>query len=255
MPLVEFVGNREAVPEAAIEPAPGSVIARLHAASVDDRTLKGVARLALQQLQDAAVNLFYHRRPPKGSRLLNLGCGEDHYPGWVNADRFRTAFLISRLGGLLRGQYRLPGWVLDARARWNCPDDYWEGIYTEHMLEHLSYDEVIGTLREMLRTLQPGGWARIVLPDLRHYVDFYNGTRVDEEFASRFAYGAEAIAFLTQKWGHVSVWDATLLSEVLKEIGFVKISEVSYRRGTDQRLLRDSLRRQHESLYVEARKP
>jgi hypothetical protein len=31
-----------------------------------------------------------------------------------------------------------PEWVMDATKPWKCPDNYWDGIFTEHVLEHLA---------------------------------------------------------------------------------------------------------------------
>jgi hypothetical protein len=110
-------------------------------------------------------------------------------------------------------------------------------------------------MREMLRTLRPGAWARIIVPDLGRFIDFYNGDRRDPEYVERFSFGAEAISFLTQNFGHVSVWDATLLQAVLTEVGFAEVRIVSYGTGTDTRIVKDSPGRRWESVYVEAQKP
>ncbi|MGH7087388.1 MAG: class I SAM-dependent methyltransferase [Stellaceae bacterium] len=231
-----------------------SAIAHLFGVSADNRA-QDVARLALRHLQDAVVNLVYRRHPPGRSRLLNLGCGDCLYPGWINADRFRTGYWLTQLGGLVSRRLRLPDWVLDAAEPWRCADDHWDGIYTEHMLEHLSYREAVAVMREMLRTLRPGAWARIILPDLGRFIDFYNGDRGDSDFLNRFAFGAEAISFLTQNFGHISAWDGALLEAVLREIGFVNVRIVAYGEGADRRLLKDSPDRRWESVYVEAQKP
>jgi hypothetical protein len=230
-----------------------SPIARLSEISVDN-TGQDVARLALRHVQDGVVNRLYRRPPPATSRLLNLGCGDCLYPGWVNADRFRTGYWLKEFGGLVKGRLRLPDWFLDAAARWNCPDEHWEGIYTEHMLEHLTYSSGVAVMREMLRTLRPGAWARIIVPDLGRFVDFYNGDRSDGEFSRRFTYGAEAISFLTQNFGHVSAWDGALLKAVLSEVGFAEVRVVGYGEGSDPRLVKDSPNRRWESVYLEARK-
>jgi predicted SAM-dependent methyltransferase len=231
-----------------------SAIERISRISVDN-TGQDVARLALRQVQDGVVNRLYRRPPPPTSRLLNLGCGDCLYPGWVNADRFRTGYWIKQFGGLVQRRLRFPDWFLDAGSRWKCADDHWEGIYTEHMLEHLSYREGVAVMREMLRTLRPGAWARIIVPDLGRFIDFYNGDRRDPEYVERFAFGAEAISFLTQNFGHVSVWDATLLQAVLTEVGFAEVRIVSYGAGTDTRIVKDSPGRRWESVYVEVQKP
>lgn len=231
-----------------------SAIRHVSAASIDS-SQRDVARLALQRVQDAVINRLYRRPPPGHSRLLNLGCGDCVYPGWINADRFRTGYWLSKLGGLFRGEYRLPDWLLDACAPWRCADDHWDGIYTEHLIEHLPYHEAVFVMREMLRTLRPGKWARIIVPDLQRYLDFCNGRRGNDAFTERFAYGAEAISFLTQNFGHVSTWDGTLLEAVLSEVGFVNVRIVAFGEGSDPRLIQDSTQRRWESVYVEAQKP
>ena len=230
-----------------------SAIARLSLLSVDN-TGHDVARLVLRHAQDGVVNRLYRRPPPATSRLLNLGCGDCLYPGWVNADRFRTGYWMKQFGDLVKGRLRLPDWFLDAGSPWRCADDHWDGIYTEHMLEHLSYRESVFVMREMLRTLKPGAWTRIIVPDLGRFVDFYNGDRRDPEFVERFTFGAEAISFLTQNFGHVSAWDGTLLQAVLTEVGFGEVRVVSFGEGTDPRIIKDSPDRRWESVYVEAQK-
>ena len=45
------------------------------------------------------------------------------------------------------------------------------------------------------------------------------------------------------------------MTEVLKQVGFVNVSIVSFGRGSDGRLIKDGEAKAHESLYVEARKP
>lgn len=214
-----------------------------------------IARLAMRQIQDAAINRFYRRRPPTGSRLLNLGCGDCLYDGWVNADRFRAGYWMLKAGGVIRGASRWPDWFLDAATPWRCSDDYWDGIYTEHMLEHLSYPAAVKVLREMRRTLRPGRWARIIVPNLKLYVAFYNGDRSNSEFSEQFVHGAQAISFLTQHFGHISTWDGALLTTVLSELGYVNVREVEFGVGTDPALIRDSEGRRWESVYVEAQKP
>jgi predicted SAM-dependent methyltransferase len=177
----------------------------------------------------------------------------------VNADRLRIPYFLLNAKSMMRRQLKLPDWIFDAAYKWNCPDDYWEGIYTENVLEHLSYRDVVVALKEAYRTLQPGRWLRVLLPDLKRYIEFYNGKASGQAtngwFNERFAHGAEAIAFLTQNQNHASVWDGKLLSAVLAEIGFANVAEVTFGCGADRRLIKDNISGRHESLYVEAQKP
>ena len=225
-----------------------AVIERVSALSIDYGTARSGLRVLYHRFQNALINGLWRRPPPPHSRLLNLGCGGVHYPGWTNADRLN-------LNALLHRHHRFPDWLLDATHPWNCPNDHWEGVYSEHMLEHLPYRDAIRVLREIHRTLKPGHWLRIIVPDAQLAVEFYNGRQTDSTFAQRFRYGAEALTNLAQRWGHVSVWDAPLLTAVLREIGFESVTTVAFGQGTDETLIHDSPARRWESLYIEARKP
>jgi len=144
--------------------------------------------------------------------------------------------------------------MLDLRFPLNCDDNVWDGVFSEHTLEHLYPDQVLQLLKELYRTIKPGAWLRISVPDLKKYVKYYCGEGVHELF-NRWQTGCEAIRTLTQDYGHLSVWDSTLLAKFLKEAGFVNIQEVSFMQGTDKLLLMDQQDRAWESLYMEAQKP
>ena len=191
--------------------------------------------------------LFLNRKPPEinsTAKLLHLGCGGQIFENWVNADFYRRRF------------WRIPRsyWMVDLRYPLNCDDDYWDGVFSQHVLEHLYPADVYNLLVELLRTLKPKRWLRICVPDLSKYVDYYLGKPTHEEFA-RWSTGAEAIRALTQNWGHRSVWDSQLLGNALSQVGFVNVRQTEFKTGTAEWLLRDSSHRRFESLYMEAQKP
>ena len=194
------------------------------------------------------------RRPPPGlagPRLLNLGCGPHIYPGWVNADDYA-------LKRRLREKSFRPNWFLDITRPWRCPDNYWEGIFTEHVIEHISYSQAVHVFAEAFRTLQPGAWIRISVPSLRRYIAYYNGDPAEAnigDIIGHFPHPAVALSFLTQMHQHKSAWDESLMVAVLAEAGFQKAAAVSFGKGSDSRLLRDDASKQGESQYVEAQKP
>lgn len=195
---------------------------------------------------------FMYKRPPVISahhQLLNLGCGENCYEGWVNADFFPLRIK------LWKKEINGPNWRLDFRYRLNCLSDYWDCVFCEHVLEHLTPMQSLNLLKEILRTLKPGCYLRISVPDLKKYVDYYHGREVNENFKKRWATGAEAIRSLTQNWGHNSVWDREILSNFLERAGFVDIVQRQFMDSSDERLKKDSSNRRWETLYVEAQKP
>ena len=200
-------------------------------------------------LESSLGNLLFKRYPPQGQlpRLLNLGCGPVTYEGWVNADEY--AFKRS-----LREKRFQPDWRLDITSPWKCENDYWDGIFTQHVLEHVTYSEVVFVLEECFRTLKPGCWIRISVPGLRRYVDFYAGRNADS-FFTQFPHKALAISFLTQMHFHKSAWDGELMTTLLAEIGFRNAREVNFGEGMDKKLIKDQDVKAEESLYVEAQKP
>ena len=76
---------------------------------------------------------------------LNLGCGRDVRPGWVNADR-------SRIRGAV---------VADAAAL-PFPDAVFDLVEARHSLEHV--DDLPAAMREIRRVLLPGGLLVAVVP-------------------------------------------------------------------------------------------
>jgi hypothetical protein len=198
------------------------------------------------ELKSAIGRFLFSKRPPKlekGPQLLNLGCGVSFYPEFVNADFFK---LMTRFPG--------PNfWALDLRYPLKCPDNYWDGIFTEHTLEHLHPASTLALLKELYRTLRPGCWIRIVVPDVSKYVDYYCGKTSHEKFSVWQPRGA-ALRSVAQNFQHMALWDAELMKDCLTRSGFSEICLRSFRDGADKRLLKDQSEREFESLYMETRK-
>jgi len=79
---------------------------------------------------------------PEGPRRLNLGCGYDHRPGYLNVD-FQ--------------EFHRPDLKADVRDLSALPDESYEDALALDVLEHLERADVVPTLREWLRVLVPGG--------------------------------------------------------------------------------------------------
>jgi predicted SAM-dependent methyltransferase len=116
------------------------------------------------------------------------------------------------------------------------------------VLEHVSYTDAINVVQERFRTLRPGSWLRICVPDLAKYVRYYCGELDD----ARFLWFPHRTL---QMQMHRSAWDVDLILTVLREIGFATAAAVEFGQGTDQRLVCDEAGKPKERLYGEARKP
>jgi len=82
---------------------------------------------------------------------LQLGAGENIRPDWLNTDLHdygRPADLV----------------YLDVRRPFPFPDESFDLVFSEHMLEHLEYEEGLRCLVECRRVLRPGGRIRIATP-------------------------------------------------------------------------------------------
>lgn len=85
---------------------------------------------------------------------LNLGCGVNLLPGYVNVDKFGEPDLRHDL----------------ETFPWPWPDNSVEEIRLQHVLEHLgaSTDTYFGIVKEMYRVCAPGALIHIVVPHPRH---------------------------------------------------------------------------------------
>lgn len=123
-------------------------------------------------------------------------------------------------------------------------------IYSSHLIEHLTYAQVDSLLSECKRVLRTGGKIRIVCPDLKKYITFYN-----QSGSPHFSRGAYAIFFVCQTSGHISCWDYNLLSHFLLSNGFVNVSESSCQSTSISfPVAHEPKEKAWESLYVEAQK-
>jgi len=188
---------------------------------------------------------FRNRRPPQlpGPQLLNLGAGTNLYPEFVNADFFQSP------GAKLRQNF----WALDMRYPLNCEDNHWDGVYTEHALEHIYPDRVLAMLKEIHRTLKPKAWVRVIVPDIKKYVEYYNG-KPSHKLFERYSPRASGIRSVSQHHLHYSLWDIELMAECLQLAGFKVVEPRTLNVGADPRLLKDAPAREYESLYIEGQK-
>jgi len=124
---------------------------------------------------------------------------------------------------------------LDARERFPFGAGTFDYIYSEHMIEHITWQEGRFMLRECGRILKPGGTIRLTTPDLEVLAGLFrkDGTPVREQYirwvTDTFLDGVNAYepAFVInnafRRWGHQFLYDGDVLALALQEAGFVNV--------------------------------
>jgi len=184
--------------------------------------------------------------------LLNLGSGTYNAPGWINID----------LWGMHSAWGVDPDVLWDLRKPLPLPDGSVSGVFMEHVLEHLPAPVGLAAIDECARLLAPGGVLRISVPDFGRYARSYaagSGLAADDaDFLVRQRPDRPttllALAEVVYDHGHVSIWDAQTLTELLRCAGLTAVAESAYGR-TRLFPVPDNPDRQGESLYVEGVAP
>jgi len=166
---------------------------------------------------------------------LDLGGGyEPGRPGWVNVDITNEADLF---------------W--DLRSGIPFPEGSIDALYTSHLLEHLSYDDMQQLLTECLRVLRPGGQLSVVVPNARMYVEAYLGIHdIPDEYlawepANNHTTAIDALNYIAYMGGeHRYMFDQDNLEHILRSAGFQDVSQ------RDFNPLIDRIERDYESIYA-----
>lgn len=104
-----------------------------------------------------------------------------------------------------------------------------EAIYASHVLEHFYHSlngELLGTLKEWYRVLQPNGKLYISVPDLKTLCWLFlnpNLSPYDKHHLMRVMFGGQVNQFDVHKVG----FDADILGLYLAEVGFSDYEVVS----------------------------
>ncbi len=195
------------------------------------------------------------------SRKLQLGAAQNIRPGWLNTDLHD----YGRRGDLVH---------LDARKRFPLPDASFDLVFSEHMIEHLTYAEGQRCLHECLRVLRPGGAIRIATPSLERLARLYDAapTEVQARYV-RWAVDTlepDGDAYLPgfvvnnffRSWGHRFVYDPETLHQALSEAGFVDVEERAIGEsphpelsGLERHLAEVPDLNEYETFVLEARRP
>ena len=130
-------------------------------------------------------------------------------------------------------------------------DETYNGVYSEHFIEHLTKEEGINFFKEMFRIMKPGGVIRSIWPPMefvewlrqdedldkhpwvQHYYRFYI---VKHKFAPK---GTEfmrmqdqcAEGIMWQNGEHKHIWRKKELVDSLKDLGYNNVREYKYQQS------------------------
>jgi predicted SAM-dependent methyltransferase len=151
---------------------------------------------------------------------LQIGAGHNPLPGWLCTDIAPVHPGIA---------------FLDATQSFPLPDNSFDVISNEHMIEHISYDHGQFMLRECHRVLKPGGRIRVATPDLQVLLALNTApsaplaARYLRWITERFLPGRPVhpvfvINNAFRNWGHQFLYDAEILKAALEQTGFTKVT-------------------------------
>jgi predicted SAM-dependent methyltransferase len=185
------------------------------------------------------------------TRKLQLGAGENIRAGWLNTD----------LHDYGHGDELV---YLDVRQPFPLPDDSFDLVFSEHMLEHLTYDEGQLCLRECRRVLRPDGRIRIATPSLQRLARLYDGGELQERYTQWAVETLEpevnaplpgvVLNNFFRSWGHRFIYDPQTLRYALESAGFADVRQTAL--GELEGHLAEAPEfNEYETFVLEGRKP
>lgn len=172
---------------------------------------------------------FYRKRKIKQyfktnkTKKLQIGCGANILEGWLNAD---ISLYVCRRGAI----------YMDASKKFPLPDNSIDYIYSEHIFEHLSYEQGLNMLKECHRVLKHNGVLRLATPNFQFLINLYlNPTKeINQKYIkwhSKLFLNKEidkespiyVINNFHTSWGHQIIYDYSTLSVLLTRTKFKKV--------------------------------
>jgi predicted SAM-dependent methyltransferase len=203
-------------------------------------------------LKDTKDHLTTYLSNQKTAKL-QLGAGINYLTGWFNTDYFPRKNIF----------------FLDVTKPFPIPSNSFEFMFSEHQIEHISYKNATEMLKEIFRTMKPGGYIRISTPDLQKYLDSYLDDTIMKNDKDQHAknwiytgfynavnyipvddyYKAHFVNDIFLNYEHFFIYDYQSLAIILKKAGFEEITNCSFKDSHHTEFER------YFTLCVEAQKP
>ena len=162
---------------------------------------------------------------------------------------------------------------LNVTRRFPFADESFDYIFSEHLIEHLTYEQGLHKLAQCHRLLKPGGKLRVSTPNLEFLINLFrrDRTKLENDYIQwamqTFFPNVDIFdpAFVlnnfVRNWGHIFVYTPRVLIHSLQTAGFTKIYSRPLNQSDDIHLQRlENVRRlprgflELESFTLEASK-
>ena len=172
-------------------------------------------------------------------RKLHVGCGGNIFETWLNTD--------------LEGNNKNIV-TLDVAKPFPIPPATFDYIYSEHLIEHLSFSQQVNYLKESFRILRTGGRVRIATPDFEFlmklgqeqktdfqkvYLD-WNARTFLKNIPGELVHGSDAHVYVINNyfrdWGHQLIHGKSSLANLLKFCGFSQLKFQNVGKSDDPQL-------------------
>lgn len=188
---------------------------------------------------------------------VNLGCGDDIKPGWINIDivpKLPPPKINPAVGSS-------PEFInYDLRLGLPLKSASCDVIYSSHFFEHLEYKYGLKLMRDCYEALQPGGVFRIALPNLKQwfgaylqndheYFELIDILRILPEIEPGTETFVDYVNYGVYQYGeHKCIYDEEKISLILLGIGFSSVIVSSFQKDIDP----STPERRRYSFYLDA---
>lgn len=224
------------------------------------RKLRGITpdELKIEYFAKKRNTDIQHYLKSDGQKKLQIGCQDHPMRGWLNAD-------INPLHEEII--------LMDATNTFPLPNDTFEYIFSEHMIEHIGFQEGLFMAKECYRTMKKNGIIRISTPNIKFLIDLYcePKTQIQQEYIQsskryfkddRPLNDTIVINNFFRDWGHQFIHDFKTLEYLLTQAGFKNVKQCEVYKSEHpilQNLEKHALElgedfNQLESIIVEAEK-
>jgi len=199
---------------------------RIYLVKIYILTIK-VISLILNRLM---VNQYFKNNKIK---KLHIGAGNRKIKNWLNTD--------------IGNKTIMP--IVDVTKKFPFNDNTFDYIFSEHMIEHINYNDGLKMLNESYRVLKSNGKIRISTPDLQFLIDLYINSNQYNQIQQNYVEWScktynlnegsvtEIINNYFQSWGHQFIYDKNTIENLLKKTGFDKIEFYKINESNDKELM------------------